>query len=445
MNMVKKRRKLKKWVYFLLGFIICLIVGWIGCLLILNIITPKDTGEENITFNKEELISQLLSNISDDKLSKEFWEFIHLEYGKDSLEKLLSLSFTYEEEIFHQVTGNSLKVLLDLYQGGYVDDDNVKIISSDESILRFVGDISLADNFDIMPYYDSRGEGIYGILDEDVVNLMNSASVMVVNNEFAFSDRGSPLPNKYYTFRGSPSRVSIYDEMGVDLVTLANNHVYDFGEEAFIDTLDTLKKADIPYVGAGRNLEETMRPYYIILNGYKIAFVNATRAEKYILTPEATENSAGVLRCYDTTLFEQVIKEADSNSDYVVALVHWGTEFSHELEEVQISSGKLYIDSGADIVVGSHAHTLQGIEFYNGKPIVYNLGNFIFNKQSVDTGILEISFEDLNEITYSFIPCYQSNRKTVLLNGEEKERVLNSMREWSNGVIFEDTGIFYEK
>ena len=90
----------------------------------------------------------------------------------------------------------------------------------------------------------------------------------------------------------------------------------------------------------GYNIEEAMKPYYFIINGYKIAFVNATRAEKNIMTPEATETEGGVFRCYDPTNFSNVIKETKKNSDYVVALIHYGREDSHNLEDVQVESSK---------------------------------------------------------------------------------------------------------
>ena len=160
-----------------------------------------------------------------------------------------------------------------------------------------------------MPKYDERKIGIYGVLDEEVLSIMNNADIMVANNEFTLSNRGTRL-NKAYTFKGDPKRASIYKEMGVDLVSLANNHIYDYGHDAFIDTLNTLKSQDIAFVGAGNNIEEAKKPYYYIINGYKIAFLNATRAEKNIITPKATLNKEGVFRCDDQSLFIEEIQKA---------------------------------------------------------------------------------------------------------------------------------------
>ena len=268
---------------------------------------------------------------------------------------------------------------------------------------------------------------------------MRSSDVMIANSEFTVSDRGNKLPNKMYTFRATPSRLAIYEEMGIDLVTLANNHVYDYGSIAFNDMLDAFLEYNIPHIGAGHNIEEAMMPYYFIVNGYKFAFVNANRSEKNIMTPGATENSEGVFRCYDSTDMINLIKNLRPNSDYVIAIIHYGRENSHELEDVQISSSKAYIDAGADVVVGHHAHVLQGIEFYNHKPIIYNLGNFLFNDEEIDTAIFKIILNDNGSLEYYMVPALQKNEYTDILIGFDKQRVIDDINSWSiNAKVDED-------
>lgn len=427
---------------------------FIMMLLLLSGCFNSERKEENNADNKAIIADNELTNMinnynfMNEEVNIDFLKWVYNRYGNDIIKKIQSEleKGTYNTNTWHKLTGNSLIVLLDYYKGIYEISNNIKVINTqnNEVNLGFVGDVSLADNFDIMPKYDERGQGIYGILSEDVVDIMKNMDIMVANNEFTISNRGEPLPNKLYTFRANTSRVSIYSEMGVDLLTLANNHVYDFGEEAFLDTLDTLEKNNLPYIGAGRNISEASRPFYFIANGYKIAFVNATRAEKYILTPEATETSSGVLRAYDPTKFKEVISETKKNSDFVIALIHWGKEDSHELEQVQIDTSKQYIDSGADILIGTHAHTLQGIEFYNSKAIIYNIGDFIFNRESKDTGILKIKIDNEGSMTHYFIPCYQENMKTSLLTGEERNRVLNNISKWSINTKILNDGEFYQ-
>lgn len=403
----------------------------------------KPTEDESIS-----LISYIDEKIDDEKINEDFLTWIYQNYKIDSLKKINTYldNNQYNETMWHNVTGNSYTVLNDLYQKAYDDMDNIKIIDkTKENTISFVGDVSLADNWYIMPKYDERNKGIYGILSEDTVKVMTDTDIMVINSEFTISDRGEKMPNKYYTFRASPKRIPIYNEMGADLLTLANNHVYDFGKDAFYDMLDSLNEYKIPYIGAGKNIDEAKKPYYFVLNGYKIAFINATRAEKYILTPEATENDGGVFRCYDPEPLKELISEVKKGSDYVITLIHWGKEDSHELEQVQIDTSKIYIDAGADVIVGTHAHVLQGIDYYNHKPIIYNLGDFIFNDETKDTGIFQIKLNDDGKMDYYFIPAKEENEYTKLLYDDEKQRVINNMNSWSGNASINKEGKITEK
>jgi len=394
--------------------------------------------------SKDEIIDKIYSY--DDSLDIDFLSYVYDNYGDNVMLNIISSmeSGKYNVSIWHSETGNSYNVLLDYYNNVYDKQNNVKFVDADGSAtISFVGDISLADDWEIMPYYDSRGKGVYGILSEDVVDIMKDADIMVANNEFTVSNRGSKLPNKYYTFRAKPERLKIYEEMGVDIVSIANNHAYDYGKDAFLDTLKYLKEYDIPYVGGGKNKKEATSPYYFIVNGYKIAFIGATRAEKYILTPEATKNSSGVFRAYDPSLLIKTIKKVKKNSDFVILLMHWGKEDSHKLEDVQLTTGKKYIDAGADLIVGSHAHVLQGMEFYDGKLIAHNMGDFIFNRENKDTGILNVTIDNDGNMSYKFIPCRQKNFKTTKLTGKGWNRVINNMRDYSINTIFDEDGSFY--
>ena len=373
--------------------------------------------------NKNNIIKDIVSY--DNKFDNGFLDYVYDAYGMDVLNNILTAYTTdsYTEKVWHDIVGKSFKVLLDEYNGIYDNNDKVKIINNkDKTVISFVGDVSLADNFDIMPYYDSRGKGVYGILDDNVVNIMKSSDIMVANNEFTISNRGTKL-NKLYNFRARPERLKIYDEMGVDIVSIANNHAYDYGEDAFLDTIKYLDKYGISYVGGGSNIEEASSAFYYIANGYKISFLSSSR-------------------CYDNELLLKRIKEEKEKSDFVILLIHWGKEDSNELEDVQLTTGKEYIDMGADLVIGSHAHVLQGMEIYNNKLIAYNLGDFIFNKETKDTGILSVTINNEGNMNYTFIPCKQSNYKTFLLDGKDKKDVIDKMKNYSINVIFNDDGAF---
>lgn len=258
-------------------------------ILIILLCVSCSHSKDNIN-TKDNLIASIISY--DNNYDYNFLDYIYNNYGIDVLSDI-NTSYkdnTYSYSIWHDLTGNSLKVLNDLFNNNY-NSNNVKILDSKDDItLSFVGDVSLADNFDIMPYYDSRKEGIYGILSKEVVDILTTSDITTANNEFTISTRGTPL-NKTYTFRAAPNRLNIYKEMGVNLVSLANNHIYDYGIDAFNDTLDYLKEYDIPHVGAGKNIDEAKEAFYYIAGGYKISFISSTRAEKNIITPGATSDS----------------------------------------------------------------------------------------------------------------------------------------------------------
>lgn len=422
---MKKVRLKKKFKFLIFIFLILIII-------LVSFLICFSNDKKSDTTNNIDIISNVYKKINSSSIDMDFIKWVDSNY-KDSIKKMNDLlnKDKYDVSMWHSVTGNSFIVLKDLYNKKYDSMDNVTIVKSkDVSTLSFVGDVSLADNWFIAPKYDERG-GISGILSDDVLSIMKDSDLMVANSEFTVSNRGSKLSNKLYTFRAKPERLSIYSEMGVDMVTLANNHVFDYGEDAFLDMLDAFEQYKIPHIGAGHNIEEARKPYYFIINGYKFAFVSATRAEKYIMTPGATEDSYGVFRCYDPTLMINTIKELRSDADYIIPIIHFGKEDSHELEDEQVSSARAYIDVGADVVVGHHAHTLQGVEMYNNKPIIYNLGNFLFNDLEVDTAIFQIKIDKNGKLDYYMIPAIQKDCKTSLLSGNEKQKVIDDINSWS--------------
>jgi poly-gamma-glutamate synthesis protein (capsule biosynthesis protein) len=319
--------------------------------------------------------------------------------------------------------------------------------------LRFAGDINFDDDYFPMQHFQEIGaESISEVIDPAYVELMNKADVMWVNNEFCYTDSGEPLVGKAFTFSANPENVKYLKELGVDVAGLANNHVFDYGEQGLLDTLATLEAAKIPYVGAGHDIKEAASPVYVKAGPLTIAYVAAERAEKVqIVTQEATEDQPGVLRCYENDRFIESIREAAGKADYVIALPHWGTEHATELEDVQKDGARAYIDAGADAVIGAHPHILQGIEYYNGKPIVYSLGNFWFDNYELYTMVAELRLSkaedkegkestdgdrDLDSqggISVSLIiyPGIQRNMETHPAADEEREEIFRHLEDIS--------------
>lgn len=288
--------------------------------------------------------------------------------------------------------------------------------------IGFTGDINFDETWSVMKHMRRKGKGIAGCIDPRLIKKMRGYDYMVVNNEFSISDRGKPMAGKAYTFRSPRRNVKLLKQLGVDAVSLANNHVYDYGKQAFLDTMSTLEKNGIKYTGGGKNRSEARKPVYFQCKGKTIAVIAATRAEKYVLTPAAGKNSPGVFRTYDDTQYCRAIKKAKKKADVVIAFVHWGTEYSTKLEDAQKTQAKDYINAGADVIVGAHTHCLQGVGSYKGKPIFYSLGNYWFNEKTLYTTLLQLTIKENGKIQARMIPCRQSGRETHMLTKKKKVR-----------------------
>ena len=244
--------------------------------------------------------------------------------------------------------------------------------------LLFAGDVLLSDH--VLNAYDRAG-GIHGVVDEAIRQTVGQADIFMANQEFPFSERGTAAEDKQFTFRLPLSRVPMM------------NHALDFGADALLDTCAALDGAGILRVGAGANLDEARAPVFIEKNGIRFGFIGVSR-----VIPEggwaAGASRPGMFTTYDNNL-PQVLEEIETARglcDYLIVYVHWGIERNTSPEEYQRILGQKYIDAGADMVIGSHPHVLQGIEYYNGCPIVYSLGNFVFGSSIPKTMLLEAEF-----------------------------------------------------
>ncbi len=313
---------------------------------------------------------------------------------------------------------------------------------TDYVTITFAGDILFDPNYAGTATLIQNGGDIDKAIAPDLIAEMQAADIMMLNNEFTYSNRGEPLEEKQFTFRAKPEYVSYLHDLGVDIVSLANNHTYDYGEVAFLDTLQTLKDAEMPFVGAGVNLEEAAAPVYFIVNDMKIAFVSATQIERLDNpdTKGATETTPGVFRCWNVEKLLQTVEKAKAESDFVIVYIHWGTENTEEIDWAQDKQAREIVEAGANLIIGDHPHVLQKIEIINGVPVIYSLGNFWFNSRPIDTGMVKVTLTEEGLQSYQFIPCLQSNCRTTLLDGEEKERVLGEMRRMSEDVQIDAEG-----
>ncbi len=285
--------------------------------------------------------------------------------------------------------------------------------------LLFAGDVYPSEY--VLDAYQSAG-GIGGVVSEDYRKEMSAADLFIANEEFPFSTRGTQAPNKQYTFRVDPKKVSMLQEMSIDLVTLANNHALDYGRDALLDSIDTLDSAGILHVGAGKDLPAAEAPVYVTLKGRTLAFIGATR-----VMPEsdwaAASDRVGMLSAYDGgERLCRVISEAKQQADFVIVYMHWGIERAEEPNDVQTTLAHRIVDAGADLVIGAHPHVLQGLEYYKDVPIAYSLGNFVFGSKIPSTALLSVTMNTDNTLTLRLLPGTSAGGFTRMLDGEEEKQ-----------------------
>lgn len=301
--------------------------------------------------------------------------------------------------------------------------------------LLFAGDLFLTDI--LQEKYGKNG--ISAAAASELLSVTRSADIFMLNQEFPFGTTGEAAEDKEYTFRVEPKYVSLLPELGVDVVTLANNHMLDFGRGPLKETLAALDGAGILHVGAGQNLEEAKALKTVEAGGRVIGFLGATR-----VIPEhswtASAGNAGLFATYDPTKLLEEIQAAKQQCDYVVVYVHWGIERNTEPEEYQKSLSRQYIDAGADAVIGAHPHVLQGIEYYQGKPIFYSLGNFIFANRTYETMMAELTITD-DGTEVRVIPCVSmANQMGLMDSGGRAAFYENLQGLCFGGITIEEDG-----
>ena len=292
-------------------------------------------------------------------------------------------------------------------------------------ILRFAGDCLLAG------YYEDAVGTNAGLAFQDF-DLLKTADVAMVNLECPVTTRGKKIP-KPYNFRMNPRFLAALNGAGIDIVNIANNHIYDFGPEGLFDTISYLDSVGIRHVGAGRNRAEAHCPVVLNLNGIKVGFLGYYGGGE---APAASDLRPGVARRDIGLITSDIASLRYKDSvDYIVVNLHWGTEKETYPDGSQRDLAHRIIDSGADAVIGHHPHVLQGIELYKSGVIAYSLGNFIFGgngRSTYDTGLFEIRLLGKSK-EYSFIPIRIEGWKAARLAGSEGEIVEQRVRKLSSG------------
>jgi poly-gamma-glutamate synthesis protein (capsule biosynthesis protein) len=237
---------------------------------------------------------------------------------------------------------------------------------------------------------------------------------------------------KPYNFRMHPRFLPTLTGGGIDIVSIANNHIYDYGPRGLLDTISYLDSVGVRHVGAGRNSMEAHRPVIDTLRGREVAFLAYYGGGE---APGAGRSSPGVARRDLAEVCRDIRSLRDgASSRYIVVILHWGTERATSPDRSQVAFAHALIDAGADAVVGHHPHVLQGIERYGRGVIAYSLGNFLFggnDRDTYNTGIFEIRLGD-GGAGYAFIPVRIERWRASILLGADSLRMIGSMRKLSS-------------
>ena len=216
--------------------------------------------------------------------------------------------------------------------------------------------------------------GDYSFLFENL-DILKDADIAFANLEGPASDKGSDRKN-LYSFRMDPSVIPALKGAGLSIVSVANNHVGDWGRDAYTDTLLRLKENEILYTGGGLNTEEAEQPVIIEKYGIKIGYLGFSDVGPNM---QPSEDKSGLLLTSNPR-FEQIIKNGSEQVDHLVVTFHFGKEYQTKHNDRQEYLAHKAIDNGAKIIIGTHPHVIEDTEIYKDGFIAYSLGNLIFDQ-----------------------------------------------------------------
>ncbi|MDN3658893.1 CapA family protein [Ferruginibacter paludis] len=265
-------------------------------------------------------------------------------------------------------------------------------------------------------------DGNYAAVFNDFIEVFKNNDLNVTDVECPLTATSSRVPKiGPYQF-ASPHTIGILQYANIGLAAMANNHMMDCGAEGVNDTINICKKAGIATVGTGANNTEKRKPFSTVIKGKKIAIINFAENE-FISVPGSEVGANGmhlVNNYYDITA-------AKKDHDFVLLMVHGGNEF-YSLPSPRIKETyRFFIDIGADVVISNHTHCFSGYEVYNGKPIFYSLGNFIYDwpeKQQADWNfgyVVKLSITD--KIDFEIIPLKQNSGVPGVFKLDEEEKI----------------------
>lgn len=278
--------------------------------------------------------------------------------------------------------------------------------------------------------------------------ILQQADLTIGNLETSVSTRGKAEP-KEFAYRSKPETLKGLTNAGFDVVNLANNHSLDYGMDALFDTIQHLETNQIAWVGAGKNEAEAFAPYLTTIKGKRIAVIGLSR-----VLPNrqwfAGKNKPGLAHAYTDEPMLTYVKKASEVADITIAVMHWNLEYKDVPEPYARAMARKLIDSGVDAVVGSHSHSVMGIEFYKDAPIYYSVGNFVFttsyNPKGREAIMVKLAFADQDQgIKTSVIPVKIVNGQPVPMDAAGKKRMIEKLNQISFDAKVDADGVVTKK
>lgn len=264
-----------------------------------------------------------------------------------------------------------------------------------------------------------------------IAQLYTEADHAVVNLETPVTEAGTPEP-KEWLFKAPPEALEAVTAAGIDLVSLANNHALDYGQEGLADTFDHAEAAGVPIVGAGVDQDAALAAHLVTIDDTTIAYVAVSQVWELWDTWMATPNRPGIAHIAHGDLVLDAVTAAKETADVVVVLPHWGTEGEECPNDEQLDWAERLSDAGADAIIGTHAHLLQGHGYLGETYVAYGIGNHLWwwnDAESNDTGVVELTIEDKELTQARFVPAMidRDTGQPVPVDGAEADRILTDL------------------
>jgi len=302
--------------------------------------------------------------------------------------------------------------------------------------LLFSGDFSPCRRYEDLVL--KRRGSVFG----DLVCDIRASDVSFLNLELPLCGELNGIEKSGPNLRANPQCIEAAQKAGFNIVGLANNHIMDYGEAGLKETIKSCDVIKLPFCGAGLNLEEAQEPYITNVRGLKVAII-AVAENEFSIASNGKAGAAPLCPIENTVQVEQ----ARINADIVVVTIHGGNELFSFPRPGLRKICKFLLDRGADAIICHHSHVAGPIEFYNGKPIVYSLGNLIFDHVNPPRGwnnsyaiSLKYDVDNKSLISHEVIPFTQNVEQggVIKMKGEDKKKFLIELERLNNTLINED-------